>query len=75
MLTGTLENYTRQQAKEIIENLGGTVSSSVSKNTDMVIAGSDAGSKLTKANELGVKVINENEFVKLIENFYNEWYN
>lgn len=75
VLTGTLENYTRQQAKEIIENLGGTVSSSVSKNTDMVIAGSDAGSKLTKANELGVKVINENEFVKLIENFYNEWYN
>ena len=72
VLTGTLENYTRQQAKEIIENLGGTVSSSVSKNTDMVIAGSDAGSKLTKANELGVKVINENEFVKLIENFYNE---
>ncbi|MBR5496214.1 MAG: NAD-dependent DNA ligase LigA [Oscillospiraceae bacterium] len=66
VVTGTLEGYSREQAKEVIESLGGKVSSSVSKKTTMVLAGEAAGSKLTKANELGVKVINEDEFNKLI---------
>ena len=64
-------NYTRQQAQDIIEKLGGTVTSSVSKNTNLVIAGAEAGSKLTKANALGIKVINEDEFIKLIEKSNN----
>ncbi len=67
VLTGTLEKFKREVAKEIIENLGGKVSSSVSKKTDYVLAGEDAGSKLTKAKELGVEVINENEFEKMVE--------
>lgn len=67
VLTGTLEKYKREEAKEIIENLGGKVSSSVSKKTDYVLAGEEAGSKLTKAKELGVKVINENEFEKIVK--------
>ncbi len=65
VLTGTLDNYTRDEASEIIENLGGKVSSSVSKKTDYVLAGVAAGSKLAKANELGVKVIDEKEFEKM----------
>ena len=67
VLTGTLENYKRSEATAIIESLGGEVVSSVSKNTDMVLAGSDAGSKLTKAQSLGVKVITEQEFENLIK--------
>lgn len=67
VLTGSLENYTREQAKEIIENLGGNVSSSVSKKTSYVLAGSEAGSKLDKAKALGVKVLNEKEFEKMIK--------
>ncbi len=66
VLTGTLENYPREKAKEIIENLGGKVSSSVSKLTNYVLAGSEAGSKLDKAKTLGVKVIDEKEFEKII---------
>jgi DNA ligase (NAD+) len=66
VLTGTLEKYKREEAKEIIENLGGKVSSSVSKKTDYVLAGEEAGSKLDKAKELGVKVIDENEFEKMV---------
>ncbi len=66
VLTGTLEKYTRDEASEIIENLGGKTSSSVSKKTDFVLAGEDAGSKLRKANELGVKVITEEEFENMI---------
>jgi DNA ligase (NAD+) len=62
VLTGALESYTRDQAKEIIESFGGKVSGSVSKKTDYVLAGEDAGSKLTKANELGVAVIDEETF-------------
>ena len=62
VLTGKLENYTRDEAQAIIEKLGGKVSSSVSKKTDYVLAGSDAGSKLEKANDLGVSVLNENDF-------------
>ncbi|MFA5470707.1 MAG: NAD-dependent DNA ligase LigA [Acholeplasmataceae bacterium] len=62
VLTGKLENYTRDEAQAIIEKLGGKVSTSVSKKTDYVLAGSDAGSKLQKANELGVTVLSEEDF-------------
>ena len=65
VLTGTLENYSREQASEIIEKFGGKTSSSVSKKTDYVLAGEDAGSKLKKAQELGVTVISEEEFVAM----------
>lgn len=64
VLTGALQNYTRDQAKEIIESFGGKVSSSVSKKTDYVLAGEDAGSKLEKANALGITVIDEETFMK-----------
>lgn len=66
VLTGTLENYKRNEATAIIENFGGEVVSSVSKNTNLVLAGSDAGSKLTKAQTLGIKVITEQEFEQII---------
>ena len=67
VLTGKLEIYKRSEAKDLIESLGGKVSSSVSKKTDYVVVGSDAGSKLTKAIELGVKVLTEREFKDLID--------
>ncbi len=67
VLTGGLERLTRDQAKAKIRELGGDISSSVSQNTDYVVAGSEAGSKLEKAKKLGVKVINEGKFVKLIK--------
>ena len=66
VLTGTLNNFTREEAGLMIERLGGKVVSSVSKNTDFVLAGDKAGSKLTKAKDLGVKVLNEDEFTKLL---------
>jgi DNA ligase (NAD+) len=66
VLTGTLARYTRDQAKKMIEDAGGRVSGSVSKKTDYVVAGTDAGSKLDKAKELGVKVIDEKEMEELI---------
>ena len=66
VLTGTLTQYTRKQAQELIENLGGKTSSSVSKKTDYVVAGEEAGSKLRKAQELGVAVLSENEFVSML---------
>jgi DNA ligase (NAD+) len=65
VLTGTLERHTRDEAKNMIEDAGGHVSGSVSKKTDYVVAGSDAGSKLDKARELGVNVIGEEELEKL----------
>jgi DNA ligase (NAD+) len=61
VLTGTLPTLTRDEAKELIEAAGGKTSGSVSRKTDYVVAGSDAGSKLDKANELGIKVIDEDE--------------
>ncbi len=67
VLTGSLENYTRDEAGDIIEKFGGKVSSSVSKKTSYVLAGEEAGSKLTKAEELGIKVISEQEFMKMIK--------
>jgi|LGVE01.1.fsa_nt_gb DNA ligase (NAD+) len=67
VLTGKLELYKRDEAKAIIESLGGKVSGSVSKKTAYVVAGTDAGSKLTKANSLGVKVLSEAEFKELLD--------
>jgi DNA ligase (NAD+) len=67
VLTGKLENYTRDEAAKLIEDRGGRVSSSVSKKTDYVVAGSDAGSKLTKAENLGVLVLDENEFTSMLD--------
>ena len=66
VLTGSLESYTRDEAKEIIEKLGGNVSSSVSKKTDYVLVGSEPGSKYDKALELGVKILSEDDFKKMI---------
>jgi DNA ligase (NAD+) len=67
VLTGTLPTMTRSQATEIIEKFGGKVSGSVSKKTDYVLAGENAGSKLTKANQLGITVITEEDFEKMIQ--------
>ncbi len=66
VVTGTLENFSRQQIKQTIKQAGGKTASSVSKKTDFVLAGKDAGSKLDKAQSLGVKVINEKEFMEMI---------
>ncbi|MNH37867.1 DNA ligase [compost metagenome] len=64
VLTGKLEQLTRNEAKAKIEELGGIVTGSVSKKTDLVIAGADAGSKLTKAEQLGIEVWNEDSLIE-----------
>ena len=66
VLTGTLGEFTRDEARAAIENRGGRVASSVSKKTDFVVAGEEAGSKLDKATELGVAVIDEAAFKKML---------
>ena len=65
VLTGTLESMTRDEAKKILQNLGGKVTSSVSSKTDFLIAGDKAGSKLEKARNLGVKILTESEFTQM----------
>lgn len=67
VLTGALSKYSRDEASDIIEKLGGKTSGSVSKKTSYVLAGEDAGSKLTKAQNLGVTVITEEEFEEMIK--------
>lgn len=67
VLTGSLEEFTRTEASKKIEQLGGKTSGTVSKNTDYVLAGEDAGSKLTKAQKLGITIISEEEFKKMIQ--------
>lgn len=67
VLTGTLETMTRKEAEDIIEKLGGKTSGSVSKKTDYVLAGEEAGSKLTKAQNLGITIISETEFKEMIK--------
>lgn len=67
VLTGSLEKYSRKEASDIIEKLGGKTSGSVSKKTDYVLAGEDAGSKLEKAKELGIAILTEEEFEQMIK--------
>ena len=67
VLTGTLEKYTRQEASDLIEKLGGKTSGTVSKKTNYVLAGEEAGSKLTKAENLGIKIISEKEFEEMVK--------
>lgn len=67
VVTGTLEKFTRQSIQQAIKDNGGKTSSSISKKTDLLVAGKNAGSKLEKANKLNVEVIDENQFMKMIE--------
>ena len=67
VLTGALTRYTRDEANAIIESYGGKASSSVSKKTTYVLAGEEAGSKLDRAQELGVPVIDEQAFLRMLE--------
>ena len=67
VFTGSLEIFTRKQAKDIVERLGGRANNSVSKNTNYVVAGAGSGAKLDKAKQLGVDIINEHEFEKLVK--------
>ncbi|MCD6385587.1 NAD-dependent DNA ligase LigA [Candidatus Sumerlaeota bacterium] len=66
VFTGTLDSMPRSEAEKLVESLGGSASKSVSRNTDYVVVGKEPGSKFTKAQQLGVKIINEDEFLKLI---------
>jgi DNA ligase (NAD+) len=68
VVTGTLEKFSRKEIEDLIVSLGGKVSSSVSKNTDFVLAGKSPGSKFTKAEEFGVKILSEDEFVAMSKN-------
>lgn len=66
VLTGSLQDYTRQEATDLIKERGGKVTGSVSSNTDYVLAGDKAGSKLDKAKKLGIKILSEQEFQKML---------
>ena len=68
VLTGTLENYTRPDLTKLLLSMGANVTSSVSKKTDMVIVGVDAGSKLDKAKQLGIRIVEEKELIELLRN-------
>jgi DNA ligase (NAD+) len=70
VLTGTLTSMTREEARQKIESLGGKVISSVSKNTDFVVVGSEAGSKLEKAQALGIQLLDEQKFLTMLQNEY-----
>lgn len=72
VLTGTLENFSREDASDKIIMYGGKVTSSVSKNTDYLLAGENAGSKITKAEKLGISIMNEKEFIKHLEEIYKK---
>jgi DNA ligase (NAD+) len=72
VLTGTLDHFSREQAAELIVSLGGSVSSSVSKQTDFVVAGASPGSKHDRARELGVKIVDEKEFKRLTTGTRND---
>jgi DNA ligase (NAD+) len=67
VVTGTLQHYKREEIEELITRLGGRAATSVSKKTDFVVAGAEAGSKLAKANELGIRVLSESEFQNLVQ--------
>jgi DNA ligase (NAD+) len=67
VFTGALTRFTRDEAKRLVEREGGHAAGSVSKKTDYVIAGAEAGSKLDKARELGVTVLSEEEFLAMVE--------
>ena len=67
VLTGSLEKYSREEASSIIEKFGGKTSATVSKKTSYVLAGEEAGSKLTKAEQLGITILTEQEFDKMIQ--------
>ena len=69
VLTGTLERFTRDEAKEKIEALGGEVTTSVSKKTGVVITGAEAGSKLKKAEDLGVTIWDEETFINILSKY------
>ncbi|HEY8505789.1 MAG TPA: BRCT domain-containing protein, partial [Gemmataceae bacterium] len=66
VVTGTLSRYSREEIESLIKRLGGKATGSVSKNTDYLIAGENAGSKLAKAKELGVEIISEDDFDRMI---------
>jgi DNA ligase (NAD+) len=66
VLTGRLSSLSRDEAGDLIRSLGGTVSGSVSRKTDVVVVGEDAGSKLKKASELGIKILDEEGFLRLV---------
>ena len=67
VLTGTLTKFTRNEASDLIEKLGGRTTSSVSKKTDFLLAGEEAGSKLDKAKKLGVTILSEDDFEKMLD--------
>ncbi|MDX2482017.1 MAG: NAD-dependent DNA ligase LigA [Desulfuromusa sp.] len=72
VFTGSLERFSRKEGTALVEAQGGRASGSVSKKTDYVVAGSEAGSKLTKAEQLGIKILNENDFLEMIEQDFEQ---